>query len=114
MSTSQTSASLCDATKADCPTAGRAASTCQAARDLCLPAGAPESFSAFVDRVLDDAAFKQDTLLRDAVLGYVRYFIEHTPVDAQFGSLLDQRIGEVFANAKVKIRSSTNCEELRA
>ena len=112
MSTSQTSASLCDATKADCPTAGRAASTCQAARDLCLPAGAPESFSAFVDRVLDDAAFKQDTLLRDAVLGYVRYFIEHTPVDAQFGSLLDQRIGEVFANAKVKIRSSTNCEDL--
>jgi pyruvate, water dikinase len=62
--------------------------------------------------VLDDTSFKQDSVLRDAVLGNLRYFIEHTPVDSAFGSLLDSRIAEVFQDVKVKIRSSTNCEDL--
>ena len=53
-----------------------------------------------------------DTALRDAVLGNLRYFMEDTPVDSAFGALLDARITEVFQTAKVKIRSSTNCEDL--
>lgn len=112
MSASQTSVALCDAAKADCATAGRAATACQSARDLCNPSGTPESFSAFIARLIADPDFKQDTALRDAVLGNLRYFIEHTPVDVAFATLLDSRIAEVFQTAKVKIRSSTNCEDL--
>ena len=112
MSTSQTSVVLCDAAKVDCAAAGRAGAACQAARDLCMPTGTPESFGAFVARVVADASFKLDTALRDAVLGNLRYLIEHTPVDPAFGALLDTRIAEVFQTAKVKIRSSTNCEDL--
>jgi pyruvate, water dikinase len=112
MSTSQTSAALCDAAKGDCTSAGRAAAACQAARDLCMPAGTPESLNAFLARVTADSSFKQDTALRDAVLGNLRFFIENSPIDPTFAALLDSRIAEVFQTAKVKIRSSTNCEDL--
>jgi pyruvate,water dikinase len=112
MSTSRTSPALCDAAQTECNGAGRAAAACQAARDLCLPAGATETLNAFIARVLEDPRFKQDTDVRDAVLGNLRLFIESSPVDSAFGDLLDRRIAEVFQTAKVKIRSSTNCEDL--
>jgi len=112
MSSSQTSVSLCELAKTDCTAAGRSVAACQSARDLCIPAGAPETFDAFIARIIADASFKQDTALRDAVLGNLRFFIEHTPIDNTFGALLDSRLAEVFQSAKVKIRSSTNCEDL--
>jgi phosphoenolpyruvate synthase/pyruvate phosphate dikinase len=77
-----------------------------------VPAGASETFSDFVTRMLADPDFNQDTALREAVLGNLRYGIENTPVSAEFGELLDRRVGEVFNDAKVKIRSSTNSEDL--
>jgi pyruvate, water dikinase len=113
MSSSQTSARLCDDARIDCATSARDPAACQSARNLCLAPGATsETFSAFINRVLDDPTFKVDTALRDAVLANLRYFIEHTPVDPDFGNLLDRRIAEVFQDTKVKIRSSTNCEDL--
>jgi hypothetical protein len=111
MTASLTSTALCDAAQTDCTAAKRSVLACQTARALCMP-GAPESYNAFVSRVLDDTNFKQDTALRDAVLGNLRYFIEHTPVDTSLATLLDSRVAEVFQTAKVKIRSSTNCEDL--
>ena len=113
MSSSHTSVELCDNARNDCDAASRDSAACQKARELCLaPASAGETFAAFINRVLDDPGFKQDTLLRDGVLGNLRYFIEHTPIAPDFGNLLDSRIAEVFQDAKVKIRSSTNCEDL--
>ena len=111
MDASLTSAELCEKAKTDCTTAGRTSAACEGARSLCLP-GAVESFTAFVARVLDDPSFKQDTGLRDAILGNLRYMMEHTPGDPGFGALLDSRIAEIFQTARVKIRSSTNCEDL--
>jgi phosphoenolpyruvate synthase/pyruvate phosphate dikinase len=46
------------------------------------------------------------------VLASLRFVIENTPVSAEFGQLLDGRISEIFQDAKVKIRSSTNSEDL--
>jgi len=106
-----TSVQLCDDGKTECMAAGRDPIACQGARDRCW-LDVPETFTAFVTRMLDDALFKQDTALRDAVLGNLRTFIERTPVDAEFAALLDGRVAEVFHSAKVKIRSSTNCEDL--
>jgi pyruvate, water dikinase len=113
MSSSRTSTAICQDAKTDCERAGRDPSTCQAARDFCLaPDPSGETFTAFIERMVADASFNRDTVMRDAVLGNLRYFIEHTPVDPDFGSLLDRRIAEVFQTAKVKLRSSTNCEDL--
>jgi pyruvate, water dikinase len=112
MASSRTSSELCDAAERDCVEAGRDAQTCERARALCAPQGVAETFSDFVARVIADPDFNQDTALRDAVLGNLRYGIENTPVSADFGQLLDSRVSEVFLDAKVKIRSSTNSEDL--
>jgi pyruvate, water dikinase len=112
MASSGASSQLCDAAERDCLDARRDASTCERARQLCAPEGATETFADFVDRMIADPDFNQDTALRDAVLGLLRYAIENTPVSADFGQLLDGRVSEVFHDAKVKIRSSTNAEDL--
>jgi hypothetical protein len=110
---SLTSRELCDQASSDCARSGREAGACQKALDLCWPAaGAPESLGALIDRMLDDRGFREDTTLRDAVLANLRYMIEHSALDRDFAALLDQRVSEVFADAKVKLRSSTNCEDL--
>jgi hypothetical protein len=112
MASSQTSNELCDAAERDCVVAGRDASTCERAHQVCAPEGAGQTFSDFVTRMIADPDFNQDTALRDAVLGNLRYAIENTPVSDEFGPLLDGRISEVFQDAKVKLRSSTNSEDL--
>jgi phosphoenolpyruvate synthase/pyruvate phosphate dikinase len=38
--------------------------------------------------------------------------IEHSALDPEFAALLDRRVAEVFGDAKVRLRSSTNCEDL--
>jgi pyruvate, water dikinase len=112
MTSSRTSSDLCDAAERDCAEAGREAPTCERARPLCAREGASETFSDFVARMIADPDFSQDTALRDAVLGNLRYAIENTPVSTEFALLLDGRVSEVFQDAKVKIRSSTNSEDL--
>jgi pyruvate, water dikinase len=112
MSSSQTSSELCDAAQSDCVGSGRDAATCQWARELCMPDDASETFTAFVTRMIRDPDFSQDTALRDAVLANLRYCIESTPLSVEFAELLDSRVAEVFQDAKVKIRSSTNTEDL--
>src|SRR5688500_19043136 len=102
MSSSETSSELCDHAESACHEAGRDPATCQAARGLCMPEEMPETFSAFVARVTRDADFNQNTALREAVLANLRYAIETTPVSSDFGNLLDSRVAEVFADAKVK------------
>lgn len=112
MDASHSSAALCDAAERDCLATGRDAAACEAARAGCLTGDATERFTNFSARWLDEPSFNENTVLRDAVLATLRYFIEHTPVDSEFGSLLDRRVSEVFGDARVKIRSSTNSEDL--
>jgi pyruvate,water dikinase len=112
MVSAQTSDELCDAARLACSDGGRDADVCDRARALCPPGDARETLSAFVERLLQTPSFEEDTSLREAVLAGLRYFIEHTPIDPEFGQLLDDRIAEVFGDAKVKLRSSTNSEDL--
>jgi hypothetical protein len=112
MSAAQTSDELCDAAELACTDSGRDADVCSRARALCPPGDAPETLSAFVSRLLDTPSFNEDTSLREAALTGLRYYIEHTPVDPELAQLLDDRVGEVFGDAKVKLRSSTNTEDL--
>jgi hypothetical protein len=113
MERSRSSPVLCDAAAVDCSTSGRGQGACDFARDRCLPPDVEgESLTDFVARVLEDPEFEQDTEKRDAVLAYLRYLIENSPLDSEFASLLDARVAEVFQGAKVRLRSSTNSEDL--
>ncbi len=92
---------------------GRDREACREARDLCWPDGAiAETLSAHIERVLVDPGFRDDTAVRDAALANLRYLIEHSALDSEFADLLDRRVAEVFGDARVKLRSSTNCEDL--
>lgn len=112
MSSAQTSDELCDAAELACTDDGRDVDVCRRARELCPPGDAPKALSTFVTGLLDTPSFNEDTSLREAALTSLRYYIEHTPIDQELGQLLDDRIAEVFGDAKVKLRSSTNTEDL--
>jgi pyruvate,water dikinase len=113
MERSRSSRALCDAAGTNCSMAGRVQAACQFARDLCLPPDVDdEALVDLVARVMEDTDFVQDTEKRDAVLAILRYLIENSPLDPDFASLLDARVSEVLPDAKVKLRSSTNSEDL--
>jgi pyruvate,water dikinase len=113
MNRSRSSHALCDAAATECSTSGRDQGACDFARALCLPADAEGEFMIdFVARVVDDATFQQDTEKRDAVLANLRNLIENSPLDPDFASLLDARVADTFQDAKVRLRSSTNSEDL--
>jgi pyruvate, water dikinase len=109
---SLTSAELCDAAEQSCARDGRSAEVCARARALCLPDSGPEPLGDWAARLLQTPAFNEDTALREASLASLRYGIEHSPLAEETGALLDERVGEVFGDAKVKLRSSTNTEDL--
>ena len=56
--------------------------------------------------------FNADTRLREAVLDNIRYMFKHIPVDAAFGEALDAKVRSLFDTAAVRLRSSTNSEDL--
>lgn len=112
MATSLVTAALCTEAHADCLEEGRTAANCDAAKALCVPE-ASETLYAHVDRLLADATFKSDSGVRDASLDSVRWLIRHSAVDPTFAAALDARIAEVLGpNARVRLRSSTNAEDL--
>jgi len=82
--------------------------------ERCRPPGdAPETLLAYRDRLLDDPAFQSDSAAREASLDGLRGLIRHLPVDADFGAALDGHIAARFgAGARVRLRSSTNAEDL--
>jgi pyruvate,water dikinase len=113
MESSRSSAALCDAAAAACEASGRARAACDGARALCLPPGVDgETLAEHVERVLAETTFVKDTVTRDAALASLRYLIEKSPLDPEFAALLDARVAEVFGDAKVRVRSSTNSEDL--
>lgn len=126
---------MCDGARKDCAEEGRPDDVCDAARKLCQPpvieeeappsdeerppsgedASSPaegEPFYDTVERFLGDAGFKSDTALREAALDALRYAMRNTAIDPEFAEVLDARVSELFGEAKVRLRSSTNCEDL--
>ncbi|MBN1656426.1 MAG: hypothetical protein JXA30_21835 [Deltaproteobacteria bacterium] len=104
---------LCEEAQSDCVKEGRQAEICQSAFELCLIGGeTSETLWDYVDRLLDDPRFISDSALREAALDSLRYAIGHSEVDPAFASQLDARVAEVFGDDKVRLRSSTNAEDL--
>ena len=103
----------CDAAQVACLASGRATAACAQAQQKCLAAADPAiNLDAYLRLILDDPSFKSDAQLRDAVLDGVRFLFTESAVDPAFGAVLDIRVAELFGTAKVKLRSSTNSEDL--
>ena len=104
---------LCDEARADCEREGRAIDLCGLARAQCAAgAAAGASYDAYVEMLLRDDGFLSDTPLREACLDGLKYLVAHGAVDAEFGAALDARVSEVFGQSQVRLRSSTNAEDL--
>jgi len=104
---------LCNEARTDCEEEGRDEAACDGSRDLCLPSGAStEILWDHVGRLVGNATFQGDTPVREACLNQIRYVMHHVPVDPVVGTSLDARVDEVFGDAKVRLRSSTNAEDL--
>lgn len=113
MDSAQVTDLLCGEARVDCEEEGRSASICEQAYALCLPPGGePEILQDHVARLLAEPSFSADAELREACLDAIRYHIGHVPVDPSFAASLEQRVSEVFGSARVRIRSSTNTEDL--
>ncbi len=117
MATAQVNETLCVDAYADCVDEGRSEEICHAAKQLCSklcsnPQGRLQTLWQYFYRLIADEQFKTNTELREAALDGLRYHIGHLPLDTEFAQLLDQRIAQVFGSSKVRIRSSTNTEDL--
>jgi hypothetical protein len=103
----------CETVLPTCATTGRAAEACQWALGSCEQASdADESLEDYLGRLLEDEDFRSDSERRDAGLAFFRGLIETCPVPSAFGKALDARVEELFGDGKVKLRSSTNVEDL--
>jgi len=113
MATAETNLLRCNDARTDCVKEGRAEAVCEAARSLCLPPNGAETLYDLVDRLLADPGFQADATLREASLDGLRWIIRHVPVDADFGDDLDAHVVARFgADARIRLRSSTNAEDL--
>lgn len=111
MRASRVTETVCDEALAACTADGRESSVCDAAAGFCAGAAGDDFFS-YLERLLAENTFRSDTATREASLHGLRYLIEHTEVDAAFAHALDARVSEVFGTASVRLRSSTNVEDL--
>ncbi len=112
LQTTAVTADTCAAAQADCLNAGRAAAVCGTAEALCLPQSATETLATHLPRVLADAQFAADSALREAELDSIAWHVRNTTVDPLLAQALDARVAAVFGTARVRMRSSTNAEDL--
>jgi hypothetical protein len=115
----QVTASLCTDASADCVKEGRANVTCEKVRikcaDICAQASAEVGqpvLANYIQAFLDDPDFIQDSTYREASLDGIRYLFGHIPVDSAFATLIDSRAALKFGDVPIRLRSSTNAEDL--
>jgi hypothetical protein len=86
---------------------------CEPARPMCLVSAENGlSFDEHIRGLLGDSAFLANSRLRQASLLFVESLLRTGRVDAAFASALDARVREMFGAEQVRLRSSTNAEDL--
>jgi pyruvate,water dikinase len=104
---------LCRGAFADCAEEGRAQAVCEHALRRCLAGSlAGLSIRDYALAVLQNPEVKADVALREAVLDGVRFQMGHLPPDATFAAALDTKALQRWGQARVRLRSSTNAEDL--
>lgn len=113
MESGTVTAALCEAARGDCADEGREEELCAGALERCSAAAvAGDSLYGYAARLLADEQVGRDTPLREACLDSLVYLVRHAPVDEAFAAALDARVAELFGAAQVRLRSSTNAEDL--
>ena len=128
MDYAQVTEELCGRSFEDCGKEGRSSEICSQVKNACIstlrqaqsavsretePAVAPRaSLRGYITNIIAREDFKTDTRLREAVLDNVRYMFKHIPVDKTFGDSLDAKVRTLYGEAGVRLRSSTNSEDL--
>jgi pyruvate, water dikinase len=98
-----------DSTKAE----GRDADACAAVAEHCLEAAADDdSYAEYLTRLTAWPRFVEDTVAREAALAAFRHLVENGDVQAEWGAALDARVAATFGEDQVRLRSSTNVEDL--
>ena len=118
----QVTEELCEKSFSDCGKEGRASDICKQVKSACVAqiAASTEaksskesvSLRSYIAGVIARDDFAADTRLREAVLDNIRYMFKHIPVDVEFGKSLDAKVYELYGDAGVRLRSSTNSEDL--
>ena len=104
---------LCEKSYNDCVSEGRSADICKKVKKICSDLGGENiSLREYISKTIEQDDFVADARLREAVLDNIQYIIKHIPVDASFASALDSKVLSMFDTAKVRLRSSTNSEDL--
>jgi len=103
---------LCDDARDDCLDEERQAAICDRVKAYCRAEGAGRTLATYINDLLADATFRTDTEYREAALDGLRYLIHHIPVDAAFAAQLDGLAENKFGAIDVRLRSSTNAEDL--
>ncbi len=128
MNYAQVTEELCGRSFEDCGKEGRSSEICTQVKNACVsalrlaqgavsrdtePAVAPRaSLRGYITNIIARDDFKTDTRLREAMLDNIRYMIKHIPVEKSFGDALDAKVRELYGEAGVRLRSSTNSEDL--
>ena len=119
----QVTEELCERSFNDCGKEGRASDVCTQVKTACAgvlrqaqgseSAETPQtSLRNYIKNIIAREDFAADTRLREAMLDNIRYMFKHIPVDKNFGDALDAKVRNLYGEAGVRLRSSTNSEDL--
>lgn len=125
MDYAQVTEELCERSFADCGTEGRSSEICTQVKSACDQALQQEpegtepaevtgttSLRSYIASIVNREDFAADTRLREAMLDNIRYMFKHIPVEKSFGEALDAKVRGLYGEAGVRLRSSTNSEDL--
>ncbi len=90
---------------------GRAVDLCRAAEGLCR-AGDGLSLRDYLAALLDNDDFARNTALREATLAGLRRMMIAAPTPPALAAALDAEVARRWGSRKVRLRSSSNAEDL--
>lgn len=103
----------CDNAEQSCRASSRTDRACRQAAAFCSAfEGDGETLSQHVARLVQAPELASNTAAREAALFFLRTQMMQTEVDTQFARALNRRVVEIFASNKIRLRSSTNTEDL--
>ena len=124
----QVTEELCERSFNDCGKEGRASDICSQVKNACVsslslprgvdskvaePTETPQnSLRSYITAIITREDFAADTRLREAMLDNIRYMFKHIPVEKSFGDALDAKVRKLYGEVGVRLRSSTNSEDL--
>lgn len=104
---------MCEDSYTDCGKEGRSDEICKQVHDICAETSKNgTSLRNYISAIIKRDDFTVDARLREATLDNIIYMFKHSPVEKAFGEALDAKVYKMFGEASVRLRSSTNSEDL--